>query len=60
MTTAPENKLTALQYVHLLCGSPLAEVAAHTGMNTTRVAARIMEAPVPPWVKHLVIQEQDA
>lgn len=54
--STPENKLTAWQYVHLLCGSPLAEIAVHTGTNTTRVAARVAEAPVPPWVKHLVIQ----
>lgn len=57
--STPENKLSAYQYVHLLCGSPLAEIAAHTGTNTTRVADRVAEDPVPPWLKHLVIQTQD-
>lgn len=49
----PRPVLTPTQYVHWVCGSPLPEIAAHTGRNTTKVAEELESTPTPPWVKHL-------
>lgn len=47
--------LSVHQYVHLLCGSPLEEMAAHTGTTTTKIAAKLTENPLPAWMKHLTV-----
>lgn len=54
----PRPPLTVLQYVHFVCGSPLAEIAAHTARNTTKVAEELAATPTPPWLRHLVLTTQ--
>lgn len=52
----PTPLLTVTQYVYFMCGSPLAEIAAHTASNTTKVSEELSATPTPPWVRHLVIE----
>lgn len=49
----PEPQMSATQYVHFLCGLPLAEIAVHTARNTAKVAEELAGTPAPPWLKHL-------
>lgn len=49
----PAPKLTDVQYVHLLCKSPVVEVAAHTGQNTTKILEELARTPLPPELRKI-------